>query len=365
MHDAATRLNPAPGAATAPKFPPDAAQALLRWYDRHGRRLPWRARPGEARNPYHVWLSEVMLQQTTVATVLKRWPDFLQAFPTVEALAAAPWDQVATAWAGLGYYARARRLQQAAQRIAASGFPATRDGWRALPGIGPYTAAAIAAIAHDHDHVALDGNVERVFARIFRIPSTLAAARATYEAAGESLAACAKKPGRAGDLAQALFDLGAEVCRPRNPSCVLCPWQGFCAARRHGEQEKFPRKAAKPAKQARFLEIFWIEDAHGFVLASRRTGATLLDGMLQLPNSGLTPQDPPFAPDGHEKARPVGTFRHAFTHIDFTVTVRAVEAPGSLTAGEGEVLVHRSDMARAGLPSLMAKAARLALARRP
>lgn len=365
MDDAATRLNPAPGAATATSFPPDAAQELLRWYDRHGRDLPWRARANEPRNPYHVWLSEVMLQQTTVATVLKRWPDFLQNFPTVAALAEAPWDQVATAWAGLGYYARARRLHQAAQRIAASGFPATLDGWRDLPGIGPYTAAAIAAIAHDHDHIALDGNVERVFARIFRIPATLVAARATYEAAGESLVACAKKPGRAGDLAQALFDLGAELCRPRNPSCVLCPWQGICAARGHGEQEKFPRKAAKPAKQARSLEIFWIEDADGFVLASRRTGATLLDGMLQLPNSGLTPQDVPFAPIAYPQARQIGTFKHAFTHIDFTVTVRAVEVPGSLSAQEGQVLVHRSDMAKAGLPSLMAKAARLALARRP
>ncbi|MBR0678488.1 A/G-specific adenine glycosylase, partial [Roseomonas alkaliterrae] len=204
---------------------PSAAD-LLAWYDRHRRDLPWRAAPGQARDPYRIWLSEVMLQQTTVAAVGPRYARFLARFPSVEALAAADWEEVAEEWAGLGYYARARNLHACARAVAAAGgFPSDTAGLSALPGIGRYTAAAVAAIAFDAPVVPVDGNVERVMARLHAVETPLPAAKARLSALAAAFMAEPAARARPGDFAQGLFDLGATLCTPRRPACALCPWQ--------------------------------------------------------------------------------------------------------------------------------------------
>src|SRR5689334_10922987 len=215
---------------------------LLRWYDRHRRVLPWRARKGERADPYRVWLSEIMLQQTTVKAVAPYYARFLDRFPTVTQLAAAPLDEVLSLWAGLGYYARARNLHARAEAVTAQHggvFPDTEDGLLTLPGIGAYTAAAIAAIAFDRRASPVDGNIERVIARLFAVEEELPGAKPRIRALAESLTPAR----RAGDFAQAMMDLGAAICTPKKPACVLCPWSAPCAARARGDQESFPRKA--------------------------------------------------------------------------------------------------------------------------
>ena len=222
---------------------PDPA-ILLQWYDRHRRVLPWRARPGEQADPYRVWLSEIMLQQTTVKAVAPYYARFLARFPTVAELAAAPLDDVLKLWAGLGYYARARNLHACAKAVAERHggiFPDTEEGLRELPGIGAYTAAAIAAIAFDRRASPVDGNIERVIARLFAVEEELPAAKPRIRELAEALT----PPQRAGDFAQAMMDLGATICTPKKPACVLCPWMEACAARARGDQESFPRKAEK------------------------------------------------------------------------------------------------------------------------
>jgi A/G-specific adenine glycosylase len=217
------------------------APALLAWYDRHRRTLPWRAQPHEKPDPYRIWLSEIMLQQTTVATVGGYFDRFVTRFPTVEALAAAPLDNVLHAWQGMGYYARARNLHACARAVVAEHggrFPDTEAGLRALPGIGPYTAAAIAAIAFDRKAAAVDGNVERVIARLAALGTPLPSAKPEIRALVEPLVPDA----RAGDFAQALMDLGATICTPRAPKCILCPWQSACRARALGITEELPRR---------------------------------------------------------------------------------------------------------------------------
>jgi A/G-specific adenine glycosylase len=257
---------------------------LLAWYDRHRRRLPWRAPPGETPDPYRVWLSEVMLQQTTVATVGPYFQRFVARWPDVRALAAAALDDVLHAWQGLGYYARARNLHRCAQVVVRDHdgrFPDTEEGLRALPGIGAYTAAAVAAIAFGRKATPVDGNVQRVIARLYAIEAPLPGAYAPIETRARALT----PDRRAGDFAQALMDLGSLVCTPRAPTCALCPWRDACTARRMGRPEDFPRKATRDAKPTRYGIAFWSVDDAGAVLLRRRADKGLLGGMMEIPST--------------------------------------------------------------------------------
>jgi A/G-specific adenine glycosylase len=331
------------------------AGALLAWYDRHARRLPWRAEPGTVASPYPVWLSEVMLQQTTVAAVKPFYRAFLDRWPTVEALAAAEEEDVLAAWAGLGYYSRARNLIACARQVASEGgFPDTEDGLRALPGVGRYTAAAVAAIAFDRRAVVVDANVERVVARLFAVETPLPAARPELYRLTDTLTPAQ----RAGDFAQAMMDLGATICTPRAPACALCPLADDCRARAERRQEDFPRKAAKGARPERRGTIFWLERGDQ-VLLVRRPAPGLLGGMRALPTGPWGDADPgladaPLPTDWRE----VGVGRHVFTH--FALTYRVVAATGD---AEGQWWPIDA-LDTAGLPTLFARAARLALAAR-
>jgi len=247
---------------------PDPA-VLLAWYDRHRRVLPWRAAQGERVDPYRVWLSEIMLQQTTVKAVAPYYARFLSRFPDVGALAAAPLEDVLKLWAGLGYYARARNLHACAKAVVerhGGKFPDTEQGLQALPGIGAYTAAAIAAIAFDQRASPVDGNIERVIARLFAVAEELPGAKPRIRALAEQLT----PQRRAGDFAQAMMDLGATLCTPGKPACVLCPWTDACAARARGDQKSFPRKAEKKTGALRRGAAFVALRADGFVLTRTR-----------------------------------------------------------------------------------------------
>src|SRR3954447_15621160 len=225
---------------------PSRPLALLQWYDRHRRRLPWRAAPGEASDPYRVWLSEIMLQQTTVKAVGPYFEKFLARWPEVGALACASLDDVLRMWAGLGYYSRARNLHACAVAVLRDHggvFPDSEEGLRSLPGIGPYTAAAIAAIAFDRRIMPVDGNIERVVSRLFAVQQPLPPAKPLIAQLATTLLCASEENSRAGDSAQALMDLGSSICTPKKPACVLCPLIDSCAARGRGDQESFPRKA--------------------------------------------------------------------------------------------------------------------------
>ncbi len=336
------------------------ASRLLEWYDRTRRDLPWRARPGVASDPYRVWLSEIMLQQTTVAAVAPRFERFLARWPTIAALAAAPDDDVMGEWAGLGYYARARNLLKCARVVAArhgGRFPADEDELLALPGVGPYTAAAIAAIAFGLNATPVDGNIERVTARLFRIETPLPAAKPEIK----RQAAAMTPPSRPGDFAQAMMDLGATVCLPRRPRCLVCPLVDACAARTAGVEANLPAKAAKPVKPLRTGVAYWVERADGAVLLRRRLPKGLLGGMVELPSFGWSDDDAPAAvralsPDWTDLAQPV---THTFTHFRLELTVRlgyaAAEAPLSC------FWLSVDRLAEAGLPSVVAKVAKAAL----
>ncbi len=342
------------------------AADLLAWYDRAARRLPWRAPPGAARatDPYFVWLSEIMLQQTTVAAVIPYFETFSRRWPTVDALAAADDAEVMAAWAGLGYYARARNLLKCARRVNAAGgrFPSDEEGLRALPGIGPYTAAAIAAIAFDRPAVVLDGNVERVMARLHAVADPLPGAKETLRAHAAALTPRA----RPGDYAQAAMDLGATICTPRRPACGGCPWRGPCAARRLGIAEDLPRKAPKRAKPERRGVAFVGLRADGAVILERRPESGLLGGMLGLP--GTDWREAPPAPDEIASAAPcpadwrplAAQARHTFTHFRLTLDLRVAVLPDAARPRRGAF--HPDARARAAdLPTAMRKALLLAL----
>jgi A/G-specific adenine glycosylase len=300
--------------------PAGLRQSLLAWYDRCGRDLPWRTK-GRLPDPYRVWLSEIMLQQTTVAAVGPYFAKFIKQFPNVASLARAPREAVLEAWAGLGYYSRARNLHAAAQLLAANGFPDGEQDWRRLPGVGAYTAAAVAAIAFDQPANVVDGNVERVIARLFAVEEALPAAKPRLRALAASLAA----DERPGDYAQALMDLGATVCTPVAPKCLLCPWMGDCAARRSGDPGRLPRRAPKAAKPLRHGVAFRLEREKAIWLV-RRPDKGLLGGMLGLPTTPWRAKPWPRAEAAaHAPAKArwerAGAVRHTFTHFALTLEI--------------------------------------------
>ncbi|MES2916688.1 MAG: A/G-specific adenine glycosylase [Pseudomonadota bacterium] len=327
---------------------------LLAWYDAHARVMPWRVSPkdgaeGMRPDPYRVWLSEVMLQQTTVAAVRDYFHRFTARWPTVTALAAAPDAEVMGEWAGLGYYARARNLLKCARAVVADHggvFPTTREALLTLPGIGPYTAGAIAAIAFDEPATVVDGNVERVISRLHLVETPLPAAKPELTA----LAACLTPIARPGDYAQAIMDLGATICTPRSPACGICPWVHACRARGKGVQADLPRRLPKPEKPTR-RGTLWLGQRGGAILLERRPEKGLLGGMLGFPGDGwdgLGGSAPAIA-----DWRDIGEVRHTFTHFHLILTVQTARLDAPPSRGE---LIPRQNFRPADLPTVMRKA---------
>ncbi|GAB4477234.1 MAG: A/G-specific adenine glycosylase [Erythrobacter tepidarius] len=339
------------------------SETLLAWYDAHARDLPWRlppqsALPDDPAWPYRVWLSEVMLQQTTVAAVKPYFAKFTSLWPSVEALAAAPEGDIMAAWAGLGYYSRARNLLKCARVVAErGGFPDNEAELRALPGLGDYTAAAIAAIAFGRRAVVVDANVERVVARLFAIDTPLPGARKAIRDAADAIT----PERRAGDFAQAMMDLGSDLCTAKAPRCLLCPLTDICAGRQRGEPERLPVKPPKRPVPERRGTAFWITRRQGMeVWLVTRPATGMLGGMRALPDDGWTARRDGSGTAPIEGAwRSLGAVRHGFTHARLTLEVKALETAAAVP-GEGQWWPV-SRIADAGLASLFAKAAALAL----
>ena len=313
--------------------PENLAAELLAWYDANGRDLPWRSRGGARPDPYRVWLSEIMLQQTTVATVGPYFADFLCRWPSLEDFAQAPLDDVLHAWQGLGYYARARNMLRAAKELVeryGGVFPEEQDTLLKLPGIGPYSAAAIAAIAFNRPATILDGNVERVIARLRLVETPLPAAK------GEllHLASEITPPRRPGDYAQAIMDLGATVCTPKKPTCAICPWRGACRAYMNGVPESLPNKLLKPKPRLRHGVAYWVMRRDGRLLLRRRPEKGLLGGLMEVPTSEW--RDAPWRSAAARRAAPAtaqwrllpGMVSHSFTHFRLAIVVYAGKVDG-------------------------------------
>ena len=373
----------------SPAHSPKAlGRRLLAWYGGARRALPWREERKGSADPYRVWLSEIMLQQTTVATVAPYYARFVRRWPTLAALARASLDEVLHAWQGLGYYARARNLHRAARQVAATPngrFPDDAAALSRLPGIGPYTAAAIAAIAFGRKTVPVDGNVARVIARLYGLRTRLPEGRevlfararamlpnarperdASFEARGDS-------PARPGDFAEALMDLGATVCTPRNPRCGECPWQGACRARALGDPSAFPPRKKKTARPVRHAVVFWAEDGLGRVLVRRRPERGLLGGMMEFPSTPwrakpwTEAEARRHAPAEGTWRTPAATFCHVFTHFTLEARVARAQVGGAVgpracarRAHDGLRWWPIADLGQLALPSVMKKAARIA-----
>ena len=333
------------------------AEKLLAWYDVHRRVLPWRAPKGKKADPYRVWLSEIMLQQTTVQAVAAYYRKFLERWPSVRDLAAAKEDQVLAAWAGLGYYARARNLHAAAQVVAremGGVFPLTAEGLRQLPGVGAYTAGAIAAIAYDERQAAMDANAERVVARLYAVETPMPKAKVELHRLGMALV-----PLRAGDFAQALMDLGSAICTSKRPACANCPLQDDCAARKRGIQEQLPVKAPKLARPLKRGAAFVVTDRTGAVLLAKRPDKGLLASMLEpplgpwgenFPSKALALKQAPLAADWEKRP---GIVRHGFTHFELEIEVYAVTvSKRPVTKG---AWVKREKLREVALPTVMRK----------
>ena len=344
----------------------DYSTILLRWYDRHARSMPWRVSPagratGVTPDPYRVWLSEVMLQQTTVAAVRDYFGRFTARWPTVTDLAAAEDGDVMGEWAGLGYYARARNLLKCARTVVAQHggvFPDQYDELLKLPGIGPYTASAIAAIAFDRAETVVDGNVERVMARLFAIKTPLPTAKPELTERASRLT----PDRRAGDYAQAVMDLGATVCTPNSPKCGICPLIEPCSARAAGLQSDLPRKLPKQPKPTRYGIAYLARRSDGAWLLERRPDRGLLGGMLGWPGSdwGDTPVGrPPIAADWQDLGVEV---RHTFTHFHLRLAIRTAVVPLKTEPNKG-VFLSESDFRPSDLPTVMRKAYDLAAER--
>ena len=341
---------------------------LLRHYDEGGRALPWRIRPedrarGVVPDPYAVWLSEIMLQQTTVAHATPYWTKFLSEFPTVSDLAGADRDRVLTLWAGLGYYARARNLHKCAQivRDAYGGeFPKTEKELLTLPGIGAYSAAAIAAICYNEPTNVVDGNVERVISRLLAVESPLPKAKAELRALAGALA----DPKRPGDYAQAIMDLGARVCRPKNPDCGSCVWAYGCAAKKAGNPLDYPRKIKKAKAPIRYGAVF-VLSCGDYVLIRKRPDKGLLGGMMEFPGSEWSAKRVDVsdwmkaAPSQHNWKRAEQGVSHVFTHFTLQLSVFTAQTPNP--DGADGIWVKQSELDRYALPSLMVKVAKAGL----
>lgn len=382
----------APPPAETRAFDP-VPKALLAWYDRHRRDLPWRAKRGETPEPYRVWLSEIMLQQTRVETVARYYENFLARFPSVEKLAKAPLGEVLKTWAGLGYYARARNLHACARVVVkehGGKFPKTEAGLLELPGIGGYTAAAIAAIAFGKKAAPVDGNIERVIARLFKVETPLPAAKPELQTLATMLAPAR----RAGDFAQAMMDLGSMICTPKNPSCLLCPWNDACAAHRAAEPEIYPRRTPKAEGKLRRGAAFVVLRADATVLLRRRPRRGLLGGMSEVPNTewsavfeeksalqfapDFSPspvlrlrRSPPSPRNGGEREearvsapkgegqvrwhRKPGYVRHVFTHFPLELSVYVAEVPANMSAPKGARFAKLVKLESEALPTLMRK----------
>jgi A/G-specific adenine glycosylase len=341
---------------------------LLAWYDRHRRKLPWRPLPGVAADPYRVWLSEIMLQQTGVKTVGPYFEKFVARWPDVEALGGASLDDVLRMWAGLGYYSRARNLHACAvtvRRDHGGAFPDTEQGLRALPGIGPYTASAIAAIAFGRRTMPVDGNIERVVSRLFAVEEPLPQAKPLIGQLAATLLGDSRagdEESRAGDSAQALMDLGSSICTPKKPACALCPFNDDCAARRRGDQESFPRKAPKKTGALRRGAAFVVTRGDELLLRSRPEKG-LLGGMTEVPVSDwLATQDDKAAlkqapalkmvARWHRKA---GVVTHVFTHFPLELVVYTAQVAARTRAPQGMRWVPVATLGNEALPNVMRK----------
>jgi len=351
---AKTRREVAFGAAARPGL-------LLEWYDRHRRKLPWRPLPGERAEPYSVWLSEIMLQQTGVKTVVPYFKKFLARWPDVDALGRASLDDVLRMWAGLGYYSRARNLHACAMAVSRDRggvFPDTEEGLLSLPGIGPYTAAAIAAIAFGRRAMPVDGNIERVVSRLFAVEEPLPQAKPLIQRLATTLLGAT----RAGDSAQALMDLGASICTPKKPACALCPLNNDCVAGARDDQETFPRKAPKKTGALRRGAAFVVTRGDQLLVRTRPEKG-LLGGMTEVPTSGwLAAQDDktalkqaPMLKGIARWHRRAGAVTHVFTHFPLELVVYTTNVPPRARAPEGMRWVPISTLGDEALPNVMRK----------
>ncbi len=335
-----------------------SAMTLLEWYDDHARDLPWRVGPSERKagkvpDPYHVWLSEIMLQQTTVAAVRSYFLRFLERWPDVRLLAAAEDAHVMAAWAGLGYYARARNLLKCARAIIQEHdgrFPETHEDLLRLPGVGPYTAAAISAIAFDRPETVVDGNVERVMSRLFSVETPLPKAKPELVA----LATRVTPERRPGDYAQAVMDLGATICTPKSPACGICPWARACQAKAARRQLELPKRAVKPSRPVRYGIAYLARRADGAWLVQTRPEQGLLGGMLGWPGTEWTEAPPEEAPPFQCEWRNPGVeVRHAFTHFELRLSLRMTEVQDDAQPAHGHFV---AGLRREDLPTVMRKA---------
>lgn len=342
------------------------ASHILDWYDENRRILPWRAAPGETVDPYHVWLSEIMLQQTTVVTVAPYFQKFLDRWPRVENLAAAPLDDILTAWAGLGYYARARNLHKCAQTVCqdfGGRFPSSEEDLLKLPGVGAYTAAAIASIAFGNRAVVVDGNIERIVSRYFRIQEVLPKSRTEIRDRADQLT----PDRRAGDYAQALMDIGSTVCKPKAPLCDECPVASGCHAQKEGDQLQYPKKAPKKKKPEKRANILWIENQSGQILMRRREEKGLLGGMMEFPSTEWSEEQTVDA-ENTRLLSDLGlnlhlslktgapTIKHTFTHFHLFLTpYQCSLEKEERVLSNSLIWVDPQDLEKIALPTLMMK----------
>ena len=349
----------------APPQPKADAAPLLAWYDRHRRALPWRALPGERSDPYRVWLSEIMLQQTTVQAVKPYFEAFVLRWPNVERLAAAPVEEIMKMWAGLGYYSRARNLHACARAVVerfGGEFPVAEADLLSLPGVGAYTAAAISAIAFDRRAVVVDGNVERVVARLFTVDALMPAAKGPIRRLADSLT----PETRPGDFAQAMMDLGATICTPRKPACGLCPFLGACLGQKSGQPEAWPRKAPKAGRTTRYGAAFVAIRADGALLVRTRPPKGLLGGMTEVPgtawSAAAATNDPmlqvPMAATWERKPEIV---RHVFTHFPLELTVFSAIVPAGTRAPAGMRWIPNGEVAGEAFPTVFRKVLNVAM----
>jgi len=337
----------------------DVARDVLAWWDENRRELPWRARPGETADPYRVWLSEILLQQTTATGAAPYFLDFTRRWPNVRALAAAPMEEIMAAFAGLGYYSRARNLHACAKAVAQAGgaFPSDEADLLALPGVGPYTAAAVAAIGFGRPAAPVDGNIARILSRLFAFETPVAANRPALDEVARTLTPIQ----RAGDYAQALMDIGAMVCRPRNPDCGRCPLGKACLAARTGEPERFPSRPDKKPRPEKVGAAFYVVRPNGAFLARRRPPKGLLGSTMELPGGAwrvgeLSAVDAAEAPFAAAWLRLPGAVEHVFTHFRLQLALFAAEARAA-EPPPGHVLIAPDEIGEAGFSGLMRKAA--------